>query len=899
VAALGAFALLLAALPGLASAEGFTPAPALTPIDPQHWQDQQTMTRGDYKPIPGFDWASSGAQPTQRSVTIALVAFDFDDQPFVITQPKGSDPFGNPQIDPVKRADVPQFYADFFGKPEALNGYQTINGYWMEQSGGKIGVTHIDTFGPYRMPKKFYQYGLNDIGQNHAGCGASSCGPQSSGDGCPAQTTITAGGSSTTTIDVADSSFFYVGDQITIAGIKGLQNVTAIPDGTHITVASPISPANASAVEDCAGSNFDTDATNLWHAQAGCTGNCGDTIHLFMYAGYDETSVWQEFGEMMFQSKEDVPKAVWGNPNPKLPDWVLSRYVDWTSWFAGEQQWGESSVRQGESSGTITHELSHNLFTVGDNNNNPYVTPYHRVGSGAWDMMDRGSFNGPGGPHNRWEVPATEGASMGAEHMLRSKIGMGFVPPSTVMRVNRDGLAKDGVAVADVIARAVNADPLPSGSRAGIQVELDGATPIDHEPACDINTNPLCDGGGPSGGWANYSIETVQRIGYGSFEPDSGVLIAKNKPWDAGGRSIEGTTCGYSCFTWVEDAHPEDMDMVDYYSPNGTPVMRTIADYRQLDDALFHAGTDSGSKNEYDDTANDLKFYVIENYTDDKGYLHYVIGVQNPTGAGPQTRGVAVANAPAEQVSSSNANCRFQLTNTGADAATDQSVNPQDESLSFHNDVYKLSTSASGDGWSAQLYNDLATARFGDTVSVPVYVTRTAAAAAGGTITLTATSVSDASKTATATCAVTAPSTTVGGTVAPTLALELGGAADFGSFTPGVARSYQTSETATVVSTAGDATLSVVDPSATTPGHLVNGSFALAAPLQAKAASGAASGGDYADVGGTPLGLLTWTAPVANDGVTIGFSQAIGANEALRTGAYGKTLTFTLATTTP
>ena len=237
---------------------------------------------------------------------------------------------------------------------------------------------------------------------------------------------------------------------------------------------------------------------------------------------------------MMFQNKEDIPRAVWGNPNPKKPNWVLSRYVDWTSWFAGEQQWGESSIRQGESSGTITHEISHNIFSVGDNNNNPYVTPYHRVGSGTWDMMDRGSFNGPGGPHNRWQVPAQYGASMGAEHTLRSKVGMGFVPNSQVLRVNRNGLAQSGLAVADVVARAVNAEPQPAGIRSGIQVFLDGAAPVDKEPACDINTNPLCDGGGPNGQWTNYSLETVQRVGYGSFEPDNGVLIAKNKAWAAG-----------------------------------------------------------------------------------------------------------------------------------------------------------------------------------------------------------------------------------------------------------------------------------------------------------------------------------------------------------------------------
>ena len=33
--------------------------------------------------------------------------------------------------------------------------------------------------------------------------------------------------------------------------------------------------------------------------------------------------------------------------------------------------------------------------------------------------------------------------------------------------------------------------------------------------------------------------------------------------------------------------------------------------------------------------------------------------------------------------------------------------------------------------------------------------------------------------------------------------------------------------------------------------------------------------------------------------MTVDFSQSIGANEALRTGSYAKTLTFTLSTTNP
>ena len=68
---------------------------------------------------------------------------------------------------------------------------------------------------------------------------------------------------------------------------------------------------------------------------------------------------------------------------------------------------------------------------------------------------------------------------------------------------------------------------------------------------------------------------------------------------------------------------------------------------------------------------------------------------------------------------------------------------------------------------------------------------------------------------------------TVGGNVPATLSLTLGTPASFGAFTPGVARDYTASTTANVISTAGDATLSVADPSSTNTGHLVNGSFFL------------------------------------------------------------------------
>ena len=128
----------LAAGAGRATSREQASTPFPPPIDPQRVQDQDDMTWADYKPIPGTNWADPKNAP-QRALKVALIAIDFEDQPFVITQPKGSDPFGNPQVAPVARAEVARFYADFWGKPGPLNRGHTIHEYWMEQSRGKSG----------------------------------------------------------------------------------------------------------------------------------------------------------------------------------------------------------------------------------------------------------------------------------------------------------------------------------------------------------------------------------------------------------------------------------------------------------------------------------------------------------------------------------------------------------------------------------------------------------------------------------------------------------------------------------------------------------------------------------------------------------------------------------------
>ena len=81
----------------------------------------------------------------------------------------------------------------------------------------------------------------------------------------------------------------------------------------------------------------------------------------------------------------------------------------------------------------------------------------------------------------------------------------------------------------------------------------------------------------------------------------------------------------------------------------------------------------------------------------------------------------------------------------------------------------------------------------------------------------------------------------------------------------------------------------------------MNGTFALPRPLQARARNAVNASTAYNNVGSSarPLNLLAYDGPISNDAVSLDFKQTIGSADALRTGTYSKTLTFTLSTTSP
>jgi M6 family metalloprotease-like protein len=384
-----------------------------------------------------------------------------------------------------------------------------------------------------------------------------------------------------------------------------------------------------------------TDGYAAWTADQGANVLAGYDQIFFATAGQDESSTWQEFGPMMWENREDVPDS-FGPPDPALPNWARTRYVPWTSWKAAANHWpnasstaGKPSSTQAESSGlgTYTHEMSH-LLGIADNYNNPFGIPLQRSYTGVWGMLSRGSFNGPGGPHTRWQIPPTQGGSMGSQHMLRDKIDINMIDEDQVLRVSREALAQTGLAVVKIQARASQGKP---GS--GIINGLNVAIATDNQPSCVLATNPDCprpfrtQQGQQVAGlpYNNYTVEIAQRIGADSFTPDTGALISLTKNQDT------------PPFVWIIDAHPEDIQMVDYYDAKGVAHMTTYGEFRQLSDAAFHAGTKSGSKYEYVAQDNRLHFYILDVESDAQGVVSYTVGVRSLDGSGPQARGVSAS----------------------------------------------------------------------------------------------------------------------------------------------------------------------------------------------------------------------------------------------------------------
>ncbi len=477
--------------------------------------------------------------------------------------------------------------------------------------------------------------------------------------------------------------------------------------------------ANACPQGQSCGKDFDTELLqkSLADVTAGQIANGEDyDFRFLLHAQYDESGTWQEFGEMKFLDRDAVSDE-FGPTEGNGNNYAATRYVPWTSWFSAKGIWSHATPgvmsTQGENDGasTYAHEFSH-ILGVLDNYNNPYGNPVSRSYSGPWDMMSRGTFNGPGGPHNRWQVPGTLGGTMGSQHMLRNKIRMGFVRPDEVLTIEREALKYTGPVFADIWAREVPLGPTwPRQGLHGINITMANG---DKTPSCSLATDWRCD----RGGYQNYTVEVVDRMGYDSFTPDHGVLIAKTKNADT------------APFIWVADAHPEDIDKTDFVRPDDSEAKVSKGDFRQLADALFHAGTGEGVVSEYVDEPNRLHFYVLANERDEDGVLSYRVAIRSLDGAGLLPANLSLAQGTSEPAAPGRvAVYNYEVSNPG-----------------LGTDLIRLSATTT-DGWATTLQHNVIEVPAGSTVTVPVYVLVPEGATAPTDLTLTATSETDVSRT--------------------------------------------------------------------------------------------------------------------------------------------------------
>jgi M6 family metalloprotease-like protein len=615
--------------------------PALQPIDAQNWVDQANLTWDDYTQVRPDEWHDDSVPGSEEQFRGAVVLADFTDQPFLISQEAGAHPFGNPQPGHEPVTDVRQWMDEYLTVPNEYNGGQTIHGYWMEDSHGRLGVS-IDTFGPYTLPGKLHEYG--------------------------------------------------------------------IPDGSFNAPQARYCPQG-----DTCGKSLRSHSNEAWRNAIGCPpgpgngiSNCGYDFVFYVSAGHDESSTWQEFGEMLFQTRDDIPDAFGpprgpnGEPplnqegNP-MPNWSATRYVEWTSWRAAANHWPNASTSpprsstQAESSGqsVYAHEFSH-ILGLPDNYNNPFADNIRNF-TGYWEMMSRGTFNGPGGTHNRWQVPNQGGSGLGPHHMLHFKNQLGVLTDDEQVTVERNELADQGVAVVRVKARSA----IPGDDKAGLTVNFGEGG--DLAGSCENQgLDPFfC----PGTGYLNYRLEVVDRVGNDSFAPGHGVLMSKSR--NSGTPRV-----------WLIDPNPQDINMIDFYRPDGTPVAVVRGDPRQLNDATFHAGKNSGSEYEYIDNFNRLHFYILDTHRDEDGVLYYDLGVRRFDGAGDFERNVHLGPTyKTPLVRDRLATCTFSLTNTGEAG----------EGI-FDSDIYRLSLRTRHKNWEATLPNRFAFAKAGETVEIPIPV---------------------------------------------------------------------------------------------------------------------------------------------------------------------------------
>ena len=365
-------------LPSYAASTGITPEEAdKLAIDPQSFTIHRDMDWTSLKPNPVIDWKNEWKTESlsvnmftpvvkERKMRGGLILFDYLDRKFVSAQDKGSDLLGyylvnknlldrgggnkggsyspdfthNPVVTikdfpngyPLGYADLPKFWGDFLNYPNHISGDiytgktyepdkpdnrgQTINGFWLEASHGKWGVELFPT-GPYTIP--FFEFEVmtrdgystwRDVPPSFRYGSPSAAGnPGNSGTGALRSNNGDSHGVEVARYGGATNSPNY--------GLpKGLPGLSE--------------PAPTSF------SSEDIDFSFLMHA------------------GYAESGVWEEFGQMQYLVRKDIPWDLGPGNRLLKVEQFFSDYPEWIPVYADRYSAGWANNTAEWSNGTST-----------------------------------------------------------------------------------------------------------------------------------------------------------------------------------------------------------------------------------------------------------------------------------------------------------------------------------------------------------------------------------------------------------------------------------------------------------------------------------------------------------------------------------------------------------------
>ena len=370
------------------------------------------------------------------------------------------------------------------------------------------------------------------------------------------------------------------------------------------------------------------------------------------------------------------------------------------------------------------HELSHNL-SIPDNYNNPFAAPPQRTAGGMWDMMSRGSFNGPGGQHTRWHDPADPGrrarrAAQPAQQALPELHRRRRHPAAQPQRARavrpRRGRGQGARGRAERRPR-----------RRARHCSTATATPT--RPAAGQHRPDAARARGTRRPTGTRVSAGLQRLHDGGRPADRLGLVRSGPRRPA--RQVQdrrSSTCGsFSCFVWYIDSNPQDINQVDYVKADGTPVKATLGDERQTNDGSFNAGVNSGSSTSTRPPATTCTSTSSTSApTPRASCATRSASARSPAAA--RRRAASASARPPRAPPRACTTCTFPLKNTGAAAATDRRCTrrtPRRTSTATSTACRRVEH---GTGWTAHLKNALATAKFGETVQVPVYIDKAAGA---------------------------------------------------------------------------------------------------------------------------------------------------------------------------